>query len=70
MNNNYNACLFASSTFYFTFSFQDIYYIIVGIGILISAVISLIQCIKSSKSVKIDKDTEDTLKDIDDKIKR
>lgn len=70
MNNNYNACLFASSTIYISFTFQDIYYIIVGIGILISAIVSLIGCIKSNKSVKIDKDTEDTLKNIDDKIKR
>ena len=68
MNNNYNACLFATTLTAFTF--QDIYYIIVGIGILISAIVSLIGCIKSNKSVKIDKYTEDTLKDIDDKIKK
>ena len=67
MNNN-TTCLFAASTLALTFN--DIYLIIVGISILVSTIIAIINAIKSGKSVSIDKTTQDTLKDIDSQLNK
>ena len=67
MNNN-TTCLFAASTLALTFN--DIYLIIVGISILVSTIIAIINAIKSGKTVSIDKTTQDTLKDIDSQLNK
>ena len=67
MNNN-TTCLFAASTLALTFN--DIYLIIVGISILVSTIIAIINAIKSNKSISIDKTTQNTLKDIDSQLNK
>ena len=67
MNNN-TTCLFAASTLALTFN--DIYLIIVGISILVSTVIAIINAIKSNKTITIDKSTQEQLKDIDEQLNK
>ena len=67
MNNN-TTCLFAASTLALTFN--DIYLIIVGISILVSTIIAIINAIKSNKSITIDKSTQDQLKSIDEQLNK
>ena len=67
MNNN-TTCLFAASTLALTFN--DIYLIIVGISILVSTIIAIINAIKSNKSITIDKSTQDQLKQIDEQLNK
>ena len=67
MNNN-TTCLFAASTLALTFN--DIYLIIVGISILVSTIIAIINAIKSNKSITIDKSTQEQLKSIDEQLNK
>ena len=67
MNNN-TTCLFAASTLALTFN--DIYLIIVGISILVSTIIAIINAIKSNKSITIDKTTQEQLKSIDEQLNK
>ena len=67
MNNN-TTCLFAATTLALTFN--DIYLIIVGISILVSTIIAIINAIKSNKSIAIDKTTQDQLKQIDEQLNK
>ena len=67
MNNN-TTCLFAATTLALTFN--DIYLIIVGISILVSTIIAIINAIKSNKSITIDKSTQDQLKQIDEQLNK
>ena len=67
MNNN-TTCLFAATTL--TLTFNDIYLIIVGISILVSTIIAIINAIKSNKSITIDKSTQDQLKSIDKQLNK
>ena len=67
MNNN-TACLFAATTLALTFN--DIYLIIVGISILVSTIIAIINAIKSNKSITIDKSTQNQLKSIDEQLNK
>ena len=67
MNNN-TTCLFAATTLALTFN--DIYLIIVGISILVSTIIAIINAIKSNKSITIDKSTQDQLKSIDEQLNK
>ena len=67
MNNN-TTCLIAASTL--TLTFNDIYLIIVGISILVSTIIAIINAIKSNKQVTIDKSTQEQLKDIDEQLNK
>ena len=67
MNNN-TTCLIAASTLPLTFN--DIYLIIVGISILVSTIIAIINAIKSNKQVTIDKSTQEQLKDIDEQLNK
>lgn len=65
MNNNTTLC--ASATL-LALTFNDIYLIIVGISILVSTIIAIINAIKSNKTISIDKDVQDKLKGIDDQL--
>ena len=65
MNNN--TTLMASTTLAFI-GFNEIYLIIVGISILVSTIIAIINAIKSGKTPTIDKTTQDQLKDIDEQL--
>ena len=67
MNNN-TTCLFAASTLALTFN--DIYLIIVGISILVSTIIAIINAIKSNQSITIDKSTQEQLKSIDEQLNK
>ena len=67
MNNN-TTCLFAATTLALTFN--DIYLIIVGISILVSTIIAIINAIKSNKSITIDKTAQDQLKSIDEQLNK
>lgn len=67
MNNN-TTCLFAASTLALTFN--DIYLIIVGVSILVSTILAIINAIKTNKSISIDKTTQDALKDIDSQLNK
>ena len=67
MNNN-TTCLFAATTLALTFN--DIYLIIVGISILVSTIIAIINAIKSNKSITINKSTQDQLKQIDEQLNK
>ena len=66
MNNQIT--LFASTTV-LALTFNDVYLIIVGISILVSTIIAIINAIKSNKTITIDKSTQDQLKDIDAQLK-
>lgn len=50
-------------------TFNDVYLIIVGISILVSTTIAIINAIKSNKNISIDKSVQEQLKDIDDQLK-
>ena len=65
--NAHNTTLFACATLT-TLSFNDIYLIIVGISILVSTIIAIVNAIKSNKEIKIDKTTQDKLKEIDEQL--
>ena len=67
MNNN-TTCLIAATTLALTFN--DIYLIIVGISILVSTIIAIINAIKSNKSITIDKTTQEQLKSIDEQLNK
>lgn len=51
-------------------TFNDIYLIIVGISILVSTVIAIINAIKSNKSITVDKSVQEQLKDIDEQLNK
>ena len=59
--------LFASTTV-LALTFNDVYLIIVGISILVSTIIAVINAVKSGKQINIDKSTQDQLKDIDEQL--
>ena len=65
MNNNTTLLACASLT---ALTFNDVYLIIVGISILVSTIIAVINAIKSNKTITIDKTTQDQLKDIDKQL--
>ena len=65
MNNNTTLLACASLT---ALTFNDIYLIIVGVSILVSTIIAVINAIKSNKTITIDKSTQDQLKDIDKQL--
>ena len=67
MNNQIT--LFASTTV-LALTFNDVYLIIVGISILVSTIIAVINAIKSNKTITIDKTTQDQLKDIDEQLNK
>lgn len=67
MNNN-NVTLTACASLA-ALTFNDIYLIIVGISILVSTIIAIINAIKSNKSITVDKSVQDQLKDIDEQLK-
>lgn len=50
-------------------TFNDIYLIIVGISILVSTIIAIVNAIKANKSIDIDKTTQEELKKIDEELK-
>lgn len=50
-------------------TFNDVYLIIVGISILVSTTIAIINAIKSNKNISIDKSVQEQLKDIDEQLK-
>ena len=66
MNNNTTLLACASLT---ALTFNDVYLIIVGVSILVSTIIAVINAIKSNKTITIDKTTQDQLKDIDEQLK-
>lgn len=66
MNNNVTLTACASLA---ALTFNDIYLIIVGISILVSTIIAIINAIKSNKSITVDKSVQDQLKDIDEQLK-
>ena len=59
--------LFASTTV-LALTFNDVYLIIVGVSILVSTIIAIINAVKSGKQINIDKSTQDQLKDIDKQL--
>ena len=65
MNNNTTLLACASLT---ALTFNDVYLIIVGISILVSTIIAVINAVKSGKQINIDKSTQDQLKDIDEQL--
>ncbi len=65
MNNNITLCASASIL---ALTFNDIYLIIVGVSILVSSVIAIINAIKSNKNISIDKSVQEQLKDIDKQL--
>ncbi len=65
MNNNLTICAGATLI---ALSFNDIYLIIVGISILVSTIIAIINAIKSNRSISIDKDVQEKLKEIDKEL--
>ena len=65
MNNNTTLLACASLT---ALTFNDVYLIIVGVSILVSTIIAIINAIKSGKQINIDKSTQDQLKDIDKQL--
>ena len=67
MNNQIT--LFASTTV-LALTFNDVYLIIVGISILVSTIIAVINAVKSGKQINIDKSTQDQLKDIDKQLNK
>lgn len=69
MNNNTTTTLFACASLA-TITFNDIYLIIVGISILVSTILTVINALKSNKTIDIDKTTQDTLKDIDTELSK
>ena len=66
MNNTTTLLACASLT---ALTFNDVYLIIVGVSILVSTIIAVINAIKSNKTITIDKTTQDQLKDIDAQLK-
>ena len=69
MNTSNNVTLMASASLA-ALTFNDIYLIIVGISILVSTVIAIINAIKSNKTITIDKATQDQLKSIDEQLNK
>ncbi len=67
MNNNVTLC--ASATV-LALTFNDIYLIIVGISILVSTIIAIVNAIKSNKEITIDKTTQEQLKKIDEELSK
>ena len=65
MNNNTTLLACASLT---ALTFNDVYLIIVGVSILVSTIIAVINAVKSGKQINIDKSTQDQLKDIDEQL--
>ena len=65
MNNNTTLLACASLT---ALTFNDVYLIIVGVSILVSTIIAVINAVKSNKTITIDKTTQDQLKDIDKQL--
>ena len=51
-------------------TFNDIYLIIVGISILVSTIIAIINAVKSNKSITVDKSVQDQLKSIDEQLNK
>ena len=67
MNNN--TTLMASTTLAFI-GFNEIYLIIVGISILVSTIIAVINAIKSNKTITVDKEVQKQLEDIDKQLNK
>ena len=65
MSNNTTLLACASLT---ALTFNDIYLIIVGISILVSTIIAVINAIKQGKNITIDSTTKKQLEDIDDQL--
>ena len=68
MNTNNTTLLACASLTALTFN--DIYLIIVGISILVSTIIAVINAIKSGKNITIDSTTKKTLEDIDNELNK
>ena len=66
MNSNNTTLLACASLTALTFN--DIYLIIVGISILVSTIIAVINAIKQGKNITIDPDTKKQLEDIDKEL--
>ena len=67
MNNNTTLLACASLT---ALTFNDIYLIIVGISILVSTIIAVINAIKQGKNITIDSTTKKQLEDIDNELNK
>ena len=65
MNNNTTLLACASLT---ALTFNDIYLIIVGVSILVSTIIAVINAIKSNKTITIDKEVQKQLEEIDEQL--
>ena len=65
MNNNTTLLACASLT---ALTFNDIYLIIVGISILVSTIIAIINAVKQGKNITIDSNIKEQLEDIDDQL--
>ena len=67
MNNNTTLLACASLT---ALTFNDIYLIIVGVSILVSTIIAVINAIKSNKTITIDKEVQKQLEEIDEQLNK
>ena len=67
MNNNTTLLACASLT---ALTFNDIYLIIVGVSILVSTIIAVINAIKSNKTITVDKEVQKQLEEIDEQLNK
>ena len=70
MNNGELIPIYASSVIFLNFSTYDIYLIIVAAGILISSILGIYNAVKSNQKPTIDNTTADSLKKIDEELKK
>ena len=68
MNTNNTTLLACASLTALTFN--DIYLIIVGVSILVSTIIAVINAIKQGKNITIDPNTKKQLEDIDNELNK
>ena len=68
MNSNNTTLLACASLTALTFN--DIYMIIVGVSILVSTIIAVINAIKQGKNITIDPNTKKQLEDIDNELNK
>ena len=70
MNNGELIPIYASSVIFLNVSTYDIYLIIVAAGILISSILGIYNAVKSNQKPTIDNTTADSLKKIDEELKK
>ena len=70
MNNGDLIPIYASSVIFLNVSTYDIYLIIVAAGILISSILGIYNAVKSNQKPTIDNTTADSLKKIDEELKK